>query len=95
MQIALIFLRGNLGVFQQQADWYWIAPGVSGAVERLDPRSPLAAGLRTLRELLARAPRGTASAGDVGQPAPAERFVLAGPLSQPRVERPALLDSTP
>lgn len=86
------FRRGEL---EQQADWYWIAPGVSGAVERLDPRSPLAAGLRTLRELLARAPRGTASAGDVGQPAPAERFVLAGPLSQPRVERPALLDSTP
>jgi hypothetical protein len=81
---------------EQQADWYWIAPGVSGAVERLDPRSPLAAGLRTLRELLARPPQGTAAArGAPGptRPGSVERLQLEGPFAAPRVGSPALLDS--
>lgn len=75
------FRRGTL---EQQAEWYWIAPGVAGAVDRLDPRSPLAAGLRTLRELFAA--RSERSAADGGlRTGPVERFTLAGPLQQPQV----------
>ncbi|MCC6172535.1 MAG: hypothetical protein IT481_10955 [Gammaproteobacteria bacterium] len=72
------------GTLAQQAEWYWIAPGVVGAVDRLDPRSPLAAGLRTLRELLAA--RGERSATDGGvRTGPVERFTLVGPLQQPQI----------
>jgi hypothetical protein len=89
------FRRGEL---EQQAEWYWIAPGVAGAVDRLDPRSPLAAGLRSLRELLgarrnerAAASRDTTEAG--ARDGVVERFTLSGPLQQPRLERSTLLDS--
>jgi hypothetical protein len=89
------FRRGEL---EQQAEWYWIAPGVAGAVDRLDPRSPLAAGLRTLRELLGARRSDRAAAGRDATDARAlggvaERFALSGPLQQPRLERSALLDS--
>lgn len=74
------------GTVEQQAEWHWIAPGVAGAVERLDPRSPLASGLRTLRELFAA--RGERSAAEGGPRTGAtEHFVLAGPLQQPRLQR--------
>ncbi|MCP5339476.1 MAG: hypothetical protein H7A16_04740 [Sinobacteraceae bacterium] len=74
------------GTVEQQAEWHWIAPGVAGAVEHLDPRSPLASGLRTLRELFAA--RRERSAAEGGPRAGAtEHFVLAGPLQQPRLQR--------
>jgi hypothetical protein len=84
------------GTLEQQAQWYWIAPGVAGAVERLDPRSPLAATLRTMRELLGAS---RAAADQPGRGAGAgradERFALSGPAAQPVVERLPLLDSPP
>ena len=85
---------------EQQAEWHWIAPGVAGAVDRLDPRSPLATGLRTLRELFARreAGRGAAASAPPGVTSPGdahpERFLLQGPLRQPRIARTPLLDSS-
>ena len=81
------------GTLEQQAEWYWIAPGVAGAVERLDPRSPLATTLRSLRDLLA--PRGatpTAAARGLSPKGAPERFSLTGPSVAPRVERLPLLD---
>lgn len=85
---------------EQQAEWHWIAPGVAGAVDRLDPRSPLAAGLRTLRELLARRDAGRSVAASAPPGAPAtgdarpDRFLLQGPLRQPRITPAPLLDSS-
>lgn len=80
---------------EQQAEWHWIAPGVAGAVDRLDPRSPLATGLRTLRELVARrdAAVSAPSADAVAAVARVDRFQLQGPLRQPRIRRAPLLDS--
>ncbi len=79
------FGRGSV---EQQAEWYWIAPGVAGAVERMDPRSPLAATLRGLRDLLASRGTSAAAATRGGSSAGApERFALAGPASAPRIER--------
>ena len=84
------------GTLEQQAQWYWIAPGVAGAVERLDPRSPLAATLRTLRDLLGArgAPTVAATRGAAIAGAP-ERFALSGASARPSVERLPQQDSTP
>jgi hypothetical protein len=84
------------GTLEQQAQWFWIAPGVAGAVERLDPRSPLAATLRTLRDLVggrdAPTTAATRSGAAAGTP---ERFALSGPSVRPNVERLPLPEFPP
>ena len=84
------------GTLDQQAQWYWIAPGVAGAVERLDPRSPLAATLRTLRDLLGARGTPTSAATRSGATAGApERFALSGASARPSVDRLPLPESPP
>ena len=85
----------------QQAGWRRISPGGAGAVEQLDPRSPLAATLRTLRTLRdlvgPRAEPASAAQrdGDDGGGGETERFVIGGTFASPEVKRVPLLDSMP